>query len=105
MLLSGERRRRVVQTGNLSVVRPEVVEKLVRAINEVESIAKASAKRSRKGTGGVSAKVRWYQLMAYLAQTLDGVLNNMDLEKVREKMDQLEMAVDELQRTTPKTGG
>jgi hypothetical protein len=36
--------------------------------------------------------------MAYLAQVLDGVLKNLDLEGVKEKMDQMEMALDELQR-------
>ena len=98
-------RRRVTQTGELSEVRPTVVEKLVAAINVVEGLAKSSGKRSKRGTGGVSPKARWYQLMAYLAQTLDGVLRNVELEKVREKLEQLEMTVDELQRTSPQAGG
>lgn len=78
--------------------------KLVEAIEETDLIAKQSAKRSRAGGGGISPKERWYQLMGYLAQVLDGVLRNFDLEGVKEKMDQMEMALDELQRTTPTAG-
>jgi hypothetical protein len=42
--------------------------------------------------------------MAYLAEILDGVLKNLDLEGVKEKMDQMETVLDELQRTTPTSG-
>jgi hypothetical protein len=42
--------------------------------------------------------------MGYLAQVLDGVLENLDLESVKEKMDQMEITLDELQRTNPTTG-
>ena len=42
--------------------------------------------------------------MAYLVQVLDGVLKNLDLESVKEKMDQVETVLDELQRTTPTAG-
>jgi hypothetical protein len=80
------------------------VTKLVEAIEEAERLAKASGKRTGKGVGGTSPKERWYQLMAYLAQVLDGVVKNLDLEGVREKMDQMETVLDELQRTSPTAG-
>jgi hypothetical protein len=98
------RRRRVTQKGLTPEVRSGVVTKLVGAIEEAERLAKASGKRTRTGGGGISPKERWYQLMGYLAQVLDGVLKNLDLESVKEKMDQMEMALDELQRTNPTTG-
>jgi len=98
------RRRRVTQKGLTPEVRSRVVTKLVEAIEEAERLAKASGKRTRTGGGGISPKERWYQLMGYLAQVLDGVLKNLDLESVKEKMDQMEMALDELQRTNPTTG-
>jgi len=98
------RRRRVTQKGLTPEVRSRVVTKLVGAIEEAERLAKASGKRTRTGGGGISPKERWYQLMGYLAQVLDGVLKNLDLESVKEKMDQMEMALDELQRTNPTTG-
>ncbi len=86
-------------------VRGDVVAKLVSAIDEVEGLAKKAGKRSRKGYGGISPKVRWYTLMAYLAQILDGVLRDADLEKYEEKMEQMEKTVEELQRTSaPVTG-
>src|SRR5205823_9639142 len=98
------RRRRVTQRGLTPEVRSRVVTKLVEAIEEVDRLAKASGKRTRTGGGGISPKERWYQLMGYLAQVLDGVLKNLDLHGVKEKMDQMEIALDELQRTTPTAG-
>jgi hypothetical protein len=56
------------------------VTKLVETIEEAERLAEDSGKRTRTGGGGISPKERWYQLMAYLAQVLDGVLKNLDLE-------------------------
>ncbi len=79
--------------------------KLVSAIDEVEALAKKAGKRSRKGTGGVSPKVRWYTLMAYLTQILDGVLRNANLEEYEEKMEQMERTVEELQRTSTPAAG
>ena len=78
--------------------------KLVEAIDESERLAKQSGKRSRSGAGGISPKERWYLVMGYLAQVLDGVLKNFDLESVKEKMDQMDLVLDELQRTTPAAG-
>ncbi len=46
-----------------------------------------------------------YQLMSYLAQIMDGVLKNLDLEKYEEKMGELERAVEELQRTSSQAAG
>ena len=43
-------------------------------------------------------------MLGYLAQVLDGVLKNLDLETVKEKMDQMDLVLDELQRTTPTAG-
>ena len=100
----GSRRRRVTQRDVAPEVRSRVVTKLVEAIEETERLAKSAGKRPRAGGGGISPKERWFQLMGYLAQVLDGVLRNLDLESVREKMDQMESALDELQRTTPTTG-
>jgi hypothetical protein len=98
------KRRRVTQKSAAPEVRSRVVTKLVEAIEEVEQLAKKSGQRPRRGGGGMSPKERWYQLMGYLAQALDGVLKNLDLESVKEKMDQMEAALDELQRTAQTAG-
>src|SRR5713101_7724104 len=101
-LFPKRRLRRTTTPGLESQVRSETVSKLVNAINEVEAIARESPKRSFKGTGGIPAKVRWYQLMGYLAQVLDGVLRNVALDRYEEKMEELEKTVEELQRTVPQ---
>ena len=98
------RRRRVTQRNVAPEVRSRVVTRLVEAIEETERLAKSAGKRPKAGGGGISPKERWLQLMAYLTQVLDGVLRNLDVESIREKMDQMETALDELQRTNPTTG-
>jgi hypothetical protein len=67
----------VTQKGVGPEVRSRVVTKLVEAIDEAERLAKESGKRSRSGAGGSSPKERWYLVMAYLAQVLDGVLKKL----------------------------
>jgi len=100
----GLTRRRVTQKGVAPEVRTRVVTKLVEAIDEAERLAKGSGRRSRSGGGGISPKERWYLVMGYLTQVLDGVLKNFDLESVKEKMDQMETVLDELQRTASTAG-
>ena len=97
--------RRVAQKSLATEVRSVVVSKLVEAISEVESLAKKSSQRSKKGSGGVPQKVRWYQLMSNLTQALDSVLRNIDLEDVKEKLDRLGVEMDELQKTASQAGG
>ncbi len=96
--LFGPRRRRA--RFQAPEVREVVAEKLVDALNVVEGLAKKSGRKTRKGSGGVPAKARWYQLMTYIAQILDGVLRNVELGNVQEKLEMLEKTVEELQRQT-----
>ncbi len=97
-------RRRTMNAENRETgLRITVVRKLVSAIDEVDEIAKRAGKRVRKGHGGMSPKIRWYQLMAYLAQTLDGVLKNSDIQGLEDKMDAMEKMVAELQRSSQRT--
>ena len=86
-------------------VRSDVVSRLVAAIDDVEELSRDAPKRAHKGAGGIPAKARWYQLMGYLVQVLDGVLRNVDLEKYEGKMEELEKTVEELQRTISQTTG
>jgi len=101
--LKARRFRRTV-SADTSEVRDGVVAKLLEAMNETETLAKAASRRAKKGSGGVPAKARWYQLMAAISQTLDQVLRNVELDQIQAKMLELEKNIDELQRTTPKTG-
>lgn len=80
------------------------MDKLVAALNETEDLAQKSGRRVRRGAGGVSSKARWYHLMAYIAQTLDLVLRSADLDEINQRLSETEKIIDELQRTTPKTG-
>jgi hypothetical protein len=93
-----------MQKGLSPDVRSRLVTMLVEAIEETAKLAKTSRKRVTPGGGGISRKERWYQLMGYLAQVLDGVLKNLDLDGVKVKMDQIEATLDELQRTTQTPG-
>ena len=50
----------------------------------------------------MSPKIPWYQPMAYLAQTLDGVLKNSDIQGLEDKVDAMEKMVAELQRSSQR---
>ena len=100
----GRIRRRVVQV-EPAVLRAGVTEKLVDALNVVEGLAKSSPMKASRGSGGIPLKARWYQIMADIAQILDGVLRNVQLGDVEDKLETLEKAVEELQRQTPQTTG
>ena len=80
-------------------IRAAIVTKLVRAIDDVESRVKKAGWRSRKGSGGVSPKVRLYQLLGGLVETLDGVLKNAKTEELEAKFEEVEKAVEELRRS------
>ena len=98
------RRRRIMNAENRETgIRVAVVRKLVSAIDEVDALAKKAGRRGWKGGGGISPKIRWYQLMAYLAQTLDGVLKNSDMEQYEGRIEQVEKMVEEMQRTSQRT--
>ena len=62
------------------------------AVKIAEQLAKNSRRTPRR-SGGTPPKARWYQLMAYLSQTLDGVLRNMDMNEVKKRMAELEKMV------------
>ena len=80
-------------SGNSEEIRKKVALKLVEAIEVAEALAMRAERDVKKGTGGVSPKARWYHLMAYLSQTLNGVLQNMDMNQVRKQLAELEKKV------------
>jgi len=66
-------------------IRDEMVEKLVAAIREANEIAKEASTESGKA-GGPSPKSRWYQVVGYLVQVLDGVCKNVELSEINERL-------------------
>ncbi len=97
------RRRRVTRA--VPEVRSEVVNKLVEALGVLEGLAKKATRKARKGSGGLPPKARWYQLMTYTAQVLDGVLRNVEMETVEAKLERLEKTVDEIQKQSQQVTG
>ncbi len=89
---------------NSEDVRLEVASKLMEAVTIAERLARTSA-RKPAGSGGIPPKVRWYQLMGYLSQTLDGVLRNMDMNEVKKRMAELEKMVVSLREQDEKIPG
>lgn len=74
------------------------------AVKITEELAKKSG-RKPAGSGGIPPKFRWYQLMGYLSQTLDGVLRNMDMNEVRKRMAELEKMVVRLREQDEQAPG
>ena len=83
-------------------VRSEVAKKLLEAIRTADELAQKAGEESR-GKHGAPPKVRWYQVMGYLAQTLDGLLRNADLNETKKDLAELQRMVVQLQDRTSKT--
>ena len=83
-------------------VRSEVAKKLLEAIRTADELAQKAGEESR-GKHGAPPKVRWYQVMGYLAQTLDGLLRNADLNETKKDLAQMRRIVVELQNRAAKT--
>ncbi len=89
-------------------LRRQVATKLVDAIQTAEGLAKASAENPEKGSGGVPPKIRWYQLLGFLGQTLDGVLRTMDMNEVKHRITTVEkilVALESRKNRSPNSEG
>jgi len=75
---------------NVPEIRGDVVDTLVAAIKDAQTLAKESSAEAAKGMGGVPPKARWYQLVGYLAQVLDGVCKNVELSEINERLMRVE---------------
>jgi hypothetical protein len=67
-------------------IRDDLIDTLVEAIHESDKLAKEESPTVERGSGGVSPKARWYQLLGYLAQVLDGVCKNVELSEINERL-------------------
>jgi len=85
-------------------IRDEVIDTLVKAIIEANMIARHSPESAEKGTGGVPPKARWYQLVGYLVQVLDGVCKNVELSEINERLVKVEKALGSAKAGSPQTG-
>jgi hypothetical protein len=74
-------------------IRDDMIDTLIKAITEANMIAKLSLDSADKGTGGVPPKARWYQLVGYLVQVLDGVCKNVELSEINERLLKVEKAL------------
>lgn len=72
-------------------VRDDLIDTLTHAIDETNKIAKQAAVTAEKGAGGMPAKARWYQLLGYLTQVLDGVCRNVELSEINERLAKVEV--------------
>jgi len=73
-------------------LRDEVIDKLVGAIHEANEIARQASAEPGKG-GGPAPKARWYQVMGYLVQVLDGVCRNVELSEINARLLKVEKAL------------
>lgn len=75
---------------NVPKVRDDLIDTLTHAIDEANKLGKQGAVMAEKGAGGMPEKARWYQLLGYLAQVLDGVCRNVELSEINERLAKVE---------------
>ena len=84
-------------------IRDDMIDTLIKAITEANMIAKLSLDSADKGTGGVPPKARWYQLVGYLVQVLDGVCKNVELSEINERLLKVEKTLGVAKAGSPQT--
>lgn len=84
-------------------IRDDMIDTLIKAITEANMIAKLSLDSADKGTGGVPPKARWYQLVGYLVQVLDGVCKNVELSEINERLLKVEKMLGVAKAGSPQT--
>jgi hypothetical protein len=84
-------------------IRDDLIDALVGAIQETNKLAKESNANVEKGAGGVPPKARWYQLLGYLTQVLDGVCKNVELSEINERLLLVEKELKIAQGKSPQT--
>jgi hypothetical protein len=71
-------------------VREEAIETLLDAMREINALAKTTPPDPVKGSGGTSPKERWYQVMAYIIQVMDGVCRNVEISELNQRLKRVE---------------
>ena len=79
-----------IAAASVPKIREDMVDTLVSAIEETKTLAKQGSAEAGKGMGGMPPKARWYQLLGYLAQVLDGVCKNVELSEINERLMRVE---------------
>ena len=68
-------------------IRDDMIDTLIKAIMEADLQAKAAPEATESG---VPPKARWYQLVGYLVQVLDGVCRNVEISELNQRMSRVE---------------
>ncbi|MEM2122922.1 MAG: hypothetical protein QXE79_04715 [Candidatus Bathyarchaeia archaeon] len=77
-------------------IRRRKIQLLEKAIDDVFHQARSMNGAVKKG-GGEPTKARYYRLMGYLIQVLDGVLKNLELDEVKRRLEKVEEAMENIQ--------
>jgi hypothetical protein len=78
------------KSANVPAVRDDLIDTLTHALSETNKLGQKAAVQAEKGAGGMPEKARWYQLLGYLAQVLDGVCRNVELSEINERLAKVE---------------
>ena len=86
---------------DVPTVREDLVNKLIASISECYNLAVDASKIAKKGEGAPT-KTRYYQLVGYLSQVLDGILENVELDELKTRMDRVEAVLYVKRKPSPK---
>ncbi len=88
------------QTVNTEEIRQEVINILRNAIKKVEESALKGLKRS----GGTTLiRTKWFQILGYLSQTINRVMQNGDLEDAKRDIAELRLIIGRLEEGEAKS--
>jgi len=77
--------------------REKAIAKLVKAIEVTEQLASRAKTTSERGMADTT-KARYYHLLGYLVQVLDGVLRSVSLDEIKRHVEETDKELAELKR-------
>jgi len=90
--------RRLIQAVPLAAdvpqIRKQLIEILKASIEQANAIALKASETANPGEGGISAKAQWMRLASQMTQVLDGVLKNVQLNELNERLERVEKELD-----------
>ena len=101
LLLRAPVKRPLKKSVDVPTIREDLVNKLIASIGECYSLAVEASKAAKKGEGAPT-KTRYYQLVGYLSQVLDGILENVELDELKARMERVEAVLHVKRKSSPK---
>lgn len=89
---------------SIEEIRDQSIERILDAMIEVEILAENAPAETERGKADTT-RARYYQLLGYLTQVLDGVLKSVESQELENRLRAVEAMLNELEKGEAQKGG